>query len=308
MARPLRFVPILLVAAVAAWAVPQFRWEIASRYGVRGRGRNELREPVDVALLRGNVLAVLDRDREAIVLFDRDGRWLRSIGGRRSSVVDPGFDRPIAMEVSPRGDLWVVDWGNHRLVRLGEDGTPEQVIGTMGTAPGRFRRPSDLAFDPGGRLYVADTGNDRIQVFSRDGRLLDVWRAREAARQGHLDRPVALGYTARGGGRLWVLNRGGAVLERFDLEGRWERTLPLPPEVGGDVELVAFFQEPAFYRLFLSDAAGGRIIVLDRKGEKLDELRDPTGPMDPAGLVVTRRMDVFVADRAGRRALRFKTR
>ncbi|GAB4259402.1 MAG: hypothetical protein Kow0092_07630 [Deferrisomatales bacterium] len=282
-------------------------WRLAEVFGERGRGRTELREPVDVALAPGGDVAVLDREREAVVIFSGAGKWRRTLGGPRGEG-QLRLQRPTALAVDGAGRFWVVDSGNHRLVVFDEAGEVFQTVGELGSRDGRFRHPSDVAFDRKGRVYVADTGNDRVQVFDVDGRFLASWDRRTGGRRDHLERPERLAFSERGRGELWVLNRGWSRLEQFNVEGDWEASLPLEERVEGELEPVDLEIEPAFYRLFVADAAGGRVLAFDRNGRPRGEIRGPEpGGMIPAGLAVNRRMDVFVVDAAGARVLRFET-
>ncbi len=291
----------------AALGARAFHWEVAETYGDRGRGRNELREPVDVAVLPDGRVAALDRRRRTVVLFARSGRWLRTLGQPRGEG-EVRLRDPVRIEVGPEGRLWVVDRADHRVVALDEKGTEVVSIGSLGTDTGRFRYPADIAFDERGRIYVADYGNERIQVFSPDGRFLAQWRRRSAGLRDHLGKPVRIAYTRESGGGLWVLSAGWTRLERFDRSGDWEASLDLQAWVEPGEEIADVDLEPAFHRMFLSLPGSGRIVVLDRRGRKLGELGGGEGAFEPRGLVVLRGMEVYVADRAGKRVLRYRVR
>lgn len=305
----LRGLTLVVLAAVAVEAAEEWSWVLDENFGEVGRGRNEVREPMDVALAPDGVVAVVDRDREALVLFSDSGRWLRSFGGPRGEG-DLSLRRPSAVGVDGEGRLWVVDTGNHRIVVTGTDGRIVNTVGSLGTAEGRFRYPSDVTFGRDGRVYVADTGNDRIQVFSTQGRFLEAWERRTGGRRDHLEQPVGLAYSDQGRGSVWVLNRGWTRLERFELDGDWDESLDLAPVLGEGLDLRAIEVEPAFYRMFLSDAAGGRVVAVDRRGGSMGEvvLGEGDGAMSPRGVAVTRQMEVYVADAEGSRVLRFKAR
>ena len=300
------------MAAVAvphpAPAAKRLVWRLADTYGERGRGRNELREPVDVAVLPDGGIAVLDRDREAVVLFSRAGRWVRTLGGPRGEG-DVKLRRPSRLRVDGQGRLWVVDTGNHRVVAVSTAGEELLSIGSLGAHTGRFRYPRGIAFGRAGLVYVADTGNERIQVFRADGTFLEAWERRTGGRREYLTAPVALAFSAHGKGSLWVLNQGARRVERFDLDGKWLGFLDASAWADEATRFEDLVIEPTFYRVFLADPPGGRVLVLDRRGRRIGEIRVPAGEgFEPAGLAVTRKLDVFAADRAGARVLRFEAR
>ncbi len=298
-------VAVLLLVPGAAGAVPA-GWLEKDSFGEHGRGRNELEEPVDVVLNDDEDLAVLDRRAESIVFFARRGRWLGSIGGRRGSA-EVVLDHPEALAVDRDGVLWVVDTGNHRLVLFNRDGTLVRTHGSLGTAGGRFRSPSDLTMDRQGRVYVADTDNRRIQVLSRNGIFLDAWEQQTGGRREHLEHPVGVAFSDQGKGGVWVLNRGWTRLERFDLDGEWVESLEVAGLVEGDLRLVSLEVEPVYYRMFLADAAGRRVLALNRRGELLAEIAGPAGASwDPRGLAVSRSFDLFVCDAGKGRVVQYE--
>ncbi|CAF1004699.1 unnamed protein product [Rotaria magnacalcarata] len=65
------------------------------------------------------------------------------------------------------GTLYVVDWGNVRVMRWTQGAKQGTVIvGGNGTGENQLRLPMGLSFDRHGNLYVADCGNNRVQRFS----------------------------------------------------------------------------------------------------------------------------------------------
>ncbi len=298
---------LLVLAAAGGVAAKTFQWEVVETYGDRGRGRNELREPVDVTVLSGGLVAVLDRKRDAVVLFSRSGKWVRTLGGPRGEG-EVRLRDPVRIETGPAGRMWVVDRGDHRIVALDAHGEELVSIGTLGSDAGRFRHPSDIAFDDRGRIYVADYGNERIQVFAPDGRFLEQWRRRSATWRNHLGKPLLIAYTRESDGGIWVLSAGWRQLERFDCTGDWQGSLELKQWVAVDEHVADLDLEPAFHRMFISLPDSGRILVVDRRGRRIGELKGPKDGFEPWGLKVLRGMEVYVADRAGRRALRYRVR
>ncbi|ABC27189.1 uncharacterized conserved protein [Hahella chejuensis KCTC 2396] len=90
----------------------------------------------------------------------------------------PGDDpwelsKPMGMAVSPQGDIYIADSGNHRISqwRIDSHGIVGHVrtFGRFGAGPGEFHSPSDVTLDESGRVYVSDQFNNRIQIFKADG-------------------------------------------------------------------------------------------------------------------------------------------
>lgn len=85
--------------------------------------------------------------------------------------------QPHGICANSRGDVYVADSGNNRIVRLFNPGSKLQFvssIGGEGTEPGEFRFPRQVALDTRGNLYVSDTENHRIQVFDDQEKLRSI--------------------------------------------------------------------------------------------------------------------------------------
>ncbi|HEY9899707.1 MAG TPA: carboxypeptidase regulatory-like domain-containing protein [Pantanalinema sp.] len=92
-----------------------------------------------------------------------------TIGGRGANQ----FTGPTDIAVDNRnGDIYVVDSGNNRVVRLSSQGTYLSEFGGMGSAAdaarnvAQFNSPTGIVIDNGGYLYVSDTKNNRIMKFA----------------------------------------------------------------------------------------------------------------------------------------------
>ena len=78
---------------------------------------------------------------------------------------------PFSVAVDEGGDIYVCEWGNHRIQRFDPGGRSLGTLGRGGHGEGELYNPWDIAVGPDGRLYVADCENHRIQVFRRDALL-----------------------------------------------------------------------------------------------------------------------------------------
>jgi hypothetical protein len=108
-----------------------------------GDPKRELR--LDVSP-EGDKIFVLD-GRE-IFVFDRDGIFLDRFGG-------DGLGSPVNIHVEGE-DIWLVDEGNHRVVRLSRDGEILGIIGGYGYGRGRFIKPFWVSTLSDGSIEVLD--------------------------------------------------------------------------------------------------------------------------------------------------------
>ena len=113
------------------------------------------------------IFAVNSGDNE--IFYNKGFKGFGTYGGFGSG--EGKLWNPMGICANPKGDVWVADSENDRIVKLFSDGknlTFVKSIGEFGIKNGEFDGPTDVAMDFDGRVYVADTGNDRVQIFSSD--------------------------------------------------------------------------------------------------------------------------------------------
>jgi len=71
--------------------------------------------------------------------------------------------------VDHRGDIYLVEIGDKRIVKMSRDKTVTLTFGSGGTGRGQFKVPLGLATDKNDMIYVADSRNKRIQIFQLTG-------------------------------------------------------------------------------------------------------------------------------------------
>lgn len=132
-----------------------------------------LKKPLGIDTDRNGTLYVADATAKTILVYDRDGRFLRKIGGPKQ------FDRLSSVTVQEDGSrIYVTDIGgvqseNHRIrVYDAVKGDHLFDIGKRGGGPGEFNLPRDVAIGKDGRIYVVDGGNFRVQIFDHDGKFI----------------------------------------------------------------------------------------------------------------------------------------
>lgn len=222
-----------------------------------------LKKPLGIDVDGSGNLYVADGSRKQITVFNRDGKFLRSIGSEKM------FDRLSSVTVNKEGTrVYAVDIGgvtseNHR-VRVFNATTGEhlQDIGKRGSGPGEFNLPRDLAIGRDDQLYVVDSGNFRIQVFDRNGKFLSAF-GKVGKQLGDFARPKEVATDPAG--NVYVVDTAFGNIQVFSPEG----------------DLLMFIGErsesnaPARYMLpsgvFVDE--DGRIYMVDQWFRKIDIFR-----------------------------------
>lgn len=165
-------------------------------------------------------------DLDPVLLFDADGRLVRSFGAGMIAW-------PHGIFVDSAGNVWITDavgyapvpagWG-HVVYKFSPEGELLMTLGKKGVAgagPDTFNKPSDVLVAPNGDIFVADGhdagGNNRIVKFSSDGTYITEWGT-TGNRDGEFRDPHALAMDSEG--RLFVGDRGNSRIQIFDQGGR----------------------------------------------------------------------------------------
>jgi len=185
------------------------------RIGVEEPG--QLTKPLGIDVDEAGNLYVADATVKAVVVYDKDGKFLRKIGGRKN------FERLTSVAVEPKGDrVYVVDIGGvnseeHR-VRVFDavNGNHLFDIGKRGKENGEFNLPRDVAVTKDA-IYVVDGGNFRVQAFDRQGKFLRSFGS--VGRQyGQFARPKEI--AADHDGNLYIVDTAFGNFQIFDGQGQ----------------------------------------------------------------------------------------
>jgi DNA-binding beta-propeller fold protein YncE len=166
---------------------------------------------------RDNVY-VFNRGAHPVIVFDRDGHFLRSWG-------EGVFRRPHGIMVGPDGTLWLTDDQHHTIRQFTPEGTLRLTIGdpdTPSTAHGGkpFNRPTHVALCPrNGDIYISDGyGNSRVHKYDPRGRHLFSW-GEPGTDPGCFNVPHNIATDAEG--LVYVADRENSRVQIFDDRGRY---------------------------------------------------------------------------------------
>jgi DNA-binding beta-propeller fold protein YncE len=241
---------------------------------------------------------VFHRGPKPVLVFDRDGKFLRSWG-------DEHLKTPHGLRIDDKGNIWVTDIGNHQVMKFDPDGKLLLSLGKKGEAgvgDDQFDRPTDIAIAPSGEFYVSDGyGNSRVLKFSAEGKLLRQW-GNKGTGPSEFNLPHAIVLDAKG--RLYVGDRENSRIQIFDADGKFEIEWK---EGGAPYGLFL-----AGDRLFVADGAANWVKVLGPDGKAIGRFGEKgTGPGQfqlPHMICVDSAGSVYVTEINGKRIQKFAVR
>jgi sugar lactone lactonase YvrE len=118
----------------------------------------------------GERLFVCDTGRQLIQVFDNENKWIQALGD--TNISKEKFVFPMAVCNDSKGQTWVLDALNHRVLAYDKDLNFLHGFGVQDQAPGGLMFPKGLAIDQDDNIYVSDAYFSRIQVFAESGALL----------------------------------------------------------------------------------------------------------------------------------------
>jgi DNA-binding beta-propeller fold protein YncE len=152
------------------------------------------------------------RQDPPVLVFDRDGQFLRGWGSQR-------FRDAHGIFVGPDDHLYLCNRDEHEVLKVTPEGRVVLALGHRGRpalqAP--FNHPADVAVSPTGEIYVADGyGNASVHRFSAEGQHLGSWGS-PGAGSGEFATPHGIWVDAQD--RVLVADRENNRVQLFSPEG-----------------------------------------------------------------------------------------
>jgi VCBS repeat-containing protein len=119
------------------------------------------------------------------------------------------FNSPIGVAVDGVGNVYVADYGNHRIQKFDSAGN---YLGQWGSYNTGLNHPSDVDVDDAGNIYVVDSENHRIQKFDNNGTYLTSWGGYGSG-EGQFKNPG--GVAVDSAGHVYIADIGNNRIQKF---------------------------------------------------------------------------------------------
>jgi hypothetical protein len=264
-----------------------------------------LKEVAAVAVDRKDRVYVFNRGEHPMVVFDREGNFLRSWG-------EGLFPRAHGLHIGPDESLYCTDDGDHTVRKCTLDGKILLELGIPGKpAPYMsgepFHRCTHTALSPKGEIYVSDGyGNARVHKYSPDGKLLTSW-GEPGTDPGQFN--IVHNICCDAEGWVYVADRENHRVQVFDGNGKYEtqwnnmhRPCGLYMDAGKNP--LCYIGELGPAQKVNRDVPnlGPRVSITDNQGKvlaRLGALHAGTAPgqfIAPHGIAVDSRGDIYVGE------------
>ena len=249
---------------------------------------------------------VFNRGEHPMIVFDREGNFLRSWG-------EGVFPRAHGITIMPDDTIFCTDDGDHTVRKCTLDGQVLLTLGISGKPAAfmsgdPFNRCTHVAMDPAnGDFYVSDGyGNARVHKYSPDGKLLFSW-GESGTGPGQFN--IAHNICTDKDGWVYVADRENHRIQVFDKNGKFEtqwvdmaRPCGLYIDQSGEQRVYVGELGVAIGSNDQAFGLGPRVTIMDIKGNVLARLGDgpeseePGRFIAPHGVCIDSRGDIYVGE------------
>ena len=248
---------------------------------------------------------VFNRGEHPMMVFDRDGNFLRSWG-------EGLFPRAHGLTMGPDETVFCTDDGDHTVRKCTLEGEVLFTLGSSGKPAAfmsgdPFNRCTHVAIDPrNGDFYVSDGyGNARVHKYTPDGKLLLSW-GESGTDPGQFN--IVHNIATDKDGWVYVADRENHRIQVFDATGKFEtqwvnmaRPCGLYIDQGAELAYIGELGA-AIGPNDQARSLGPRISIYDTQGNLMARLGDqpeglaPGQFIAPHGICIDSRGDIYVGE------------
>src|SRR5467141_3068678 len=283
-----------------------YRYEVVDNWAKLPPGREFNADVAAVGVDTHDRVYAFNRGQHPMVVFDRDGNFLRSWG-------EGVFRRAHGVHMAPDDTVWLTDDGDHTVRHCTLDGKVLLTIGIPGAprpymSGEPFHRCTHTALSPRGDLYVSDGyGNARVHKFAPDGRLLASW-GEPGTDPGQFN--IVHNIATDADGWVYVADRENHRVQVFDGNGKYEtqwnnlhRPCALHCCGGKAPNFIIGELGPGMPVNRKVPNLGPRLSIVDSKGKRLARLGGENGPgleagqfLAPHGIALDSKGGIYVGE------------
>lgn len=187
--------------------------------------------------------------------------FLREI---RGDIFNIPLRQPYGLALDYKGNVFLTDAGNNRIIKFDQDLKPLKQIGGFGSSEGQFNTPTFLSFDNGLNLMVSDEKNRRVARFN--SQLIYVDQLDFTDEEDPLKFGYPSGVTFTNYGEVWVADRDNNQIVIFNNIGQYSHSLGEFGASGGQLISPEKIIHDELDNFIVCDAGNKRIVKYDSYG------------------------------------------
>ncbi|TLY04877.1 MAG: 6-bladed beta-propeller [Thaumarchaeota archaeon] len=216
------------------------------------------------------------------------------------------FTEPNGIAIDSDNNVYVVDSGHSKVMRLDSNGTFALNWGSWGSSNGQFKHPTGI-FVNKNYVFVADSGNARIQMFDNSGNFLYAWGIYGMG-PSMFHSPVAMALDETGD--LFVADSDRDTIQIFSTGGIYKYQIQSPLTKYASfsaIKAITFDSEDHFYavsidnRILKYSSIGNFKNFFGSSGEEEGRFNNPTA------IVIDSKDNFYVVDSGNHRIQKFDT-
>lgn len=222
---------------------------------------------------------------------------------------DGQFNTPAGVAADNLGNLFVVEYQNHRLQKFTIDGAFLYKWGSQGSGNGQFQFPSGIAIDKSNYVYVSEQTGNCVKKFQPGGFFVTKWGS-SGSGDGQfnvpayiaVDRSADVVYVSDfNNNRIQKFTSGGSYLSKWGGMGSGDGQLYRPMGVAVDGSGYVYVSDGGNNRIQKFTSGGSFVAKWGSEGTGDGQLRSPDGiAADYAG-------HIYVADELNYRIQKFNS-
>ena len=166
-----------------------------------------------VAINSEGLLAVAHGNK-CVHLLTKEGALVRSIGKGVLGFVLTGVPFDL------KGNVWVTDYDNNKVVKLSQDGRLLQTIRYADSKSDPLKCPSNVSVSPESLIYICDSDNHRVTVHDEEGKFLFAFGSKGSG-PGYFDGPLDIVFGSDG--LMYVTDIENRRVSVWSKEGSFKR-------------------------------------------------------------------------------------
>ncbi len=222
------------------------------------------------------------------------------------------LNEPMGIAANNKGDVYVCDRGNNRIVRLFNNGKQlhfVRAIGTTGSGSEQFRQPHDVALDSKNNIYITDRQNHRVHVFDKHDSLKYIFGI-QGKIDGQFYHPEAIAvndhsqrWTYYRDAFLVIIDLDNTRIQKFDLSGNFIKSITVN-EFGYTDPHLSYLALDYYSNIYVTDQTNHCVHKIDRNLNYLTTFgrkgTDDREFIEPRGIAIYRRFgQIFIAEKQG---------